>query len=239
MKHCIAVTLLVLAGLILAGCASTPAPRPAPSREARVHVVKPGQTLYRISQYYGTTVDAIVRANKIHDVRELQVGQRLWIPPAPTAAALLRGNGSRAPARVSAARFGAIDPRGRATGELQFSWPLRGDVSSVYGFRKGAHHDGIDIPMRPGTPVRASESGRVIHSGNRLSGYGNIIIVKHAGEFSTVYAHNKRNLVREGDFVEKGQIIAEVGDTGRTTAPHLHFEIRRNGAPNNPLHYLP
>ena len=239
MKRRIAVAFLICAGLVLAGCASTPGPRPAPSQESRVHVVKSGETLYRISQHYGTTVDAIVRANRIHDVRELQIGQRLWIPAAPSAAALLSGNGGRGPARVSAARFGAIDPRGRTTGELRFSWPLRGDVSSVYGFRKGAHHDGVDIPARHGTPVRASESGRVIYSDARLSGYGNIIIVKHAGEFSTVYAHNKRNLVREGDFVEKGQIIAEVGDTGRTTAPHLHFEIRRNGAPNDPLHYLP
>jgi murein DD-endopeptidase MepM/ murein hydrolase activator NlpD len=79
----------------------------------------------------------------------------------------------------------------------------------------------------------------VIHSGNTLAGYGNTVIIKHVGKFSTVYAHNRRNLVREGDFVERGQVIAEVGDTGRTTAPHLHFEIRRNGSPNNPLHYLP
>ena len=107
MKQRIAVAFLVCAGLFLAGCASTPGPRSAPSEGSRVHVVNSGDTLYRISQYYGSTVDAIVRANRIHDVRELQVGQRLWIPQAPTASALL--NGSRGPARVSAARCSRTD----------------------------------------------------------------------------------------------------------------------------------
>jgi murein DD-endopeptidase MepM/ murein hydrolase activator NlpD len=200
-------------------------------------VVRKGENLYRIAQRYGTSVDAIVRANRIADVRELQIGQRLWIPNGTAAYAARNGGGGGV--RHAANPWGAVDPRGRTSGEPRFIWPVDGKVSSAYGFRNGAHHDGIDIPARRGTPVRAAESGRVIHSGNTLAGYGNTVIIKHVGKFSTVYAHNRRNLVREGDFVERGQVIAEVGDTGRTTAPHLHFEIRRNGSPNNPLHYLP
>jgi murein DD-endopeptidase MepM/ murein hydrolase activator NlpD len=87
--------------------------------------------------------------------------------------------------------------------------------------------------------VRAAESGRVIHAGDPLAGYGNLIIVKHTGRYSTVYAHNRKNLVRQGEFVEKGQVIAEVGDSGNATSPHLHFEVRENGSPRNPLGYLP
>ena len=79
----------------------------------------------------------------------------------------------------------------------------------------------------------------MIHSDSKLAGYGNMIIIKHTGNISTVYAHNRKNKVRVGQFVEKGEIIAEVGSTGRTTAPHLHFEVRRDGRPRDPLHYLP
>jgi murein DD-endopeptidase MepM/ murein hydrolase activator NlpD len=117
-------------------------------------------------------------------------------------------------------------------------WPLSGRVTSGFGMRNGAHHDGIDIPARMGSVIRAAESGRVVHADSSLAGYGNMIIVKHTGDISTVYAHNSRNLVHVGDFVDKGQIIAEVGQTGRTTAPHLHFEVRRDGKPRNPVDYL-
>ena len=79
----------------------------------------------------------------------------------------------------------------------------------------------------------------MVHSDSRLAGYGNMIIIKHAGKVSTVYAHNRANLVKVGEFVKKGQVIAEVGRTGRTTAPHLHFEVREDGRARNPLSYLP
>jgi murein DD-endopeptidase MepM/ murein hydrolase activator NlpD len=105
--------------------------------------------------------------------------------------------------------------------------------------RRLAHHDGIDISASQGSLIRAAEAGRVVHSGNKLSGYGNLIIIKHAGAFATVYAHNARNLARVGQFIEKGEVIAEVGRTGRASAPHLHFEVRRDGKPRNPVDYLP
>ncbi len=78
----------------------------------------------------------------------------------------------------------------------------------------------------------------MVHSDNSLAGYGNMVILKHAGVYSTVYAHNRRNLVKVGEFVQRGQVIAEVGRTGRSTAPHLHFEVRKNGRATNPLDYL-
>ena len=190
--------------------------------------MKRGETLWRISQRYDSTVVAIARVNRLEDPTKIAVGQRLVVPAGiKRASARSRG----------ASRWTRSDRRGRSLAN-GFSWPVRGKLASRYGMRDNAHHDGIDISGKRGTRILAAEAGRVIHSDNSLAGYGNMIILKHTGVYSTVYAHNRRNLVKVGQFVEKGQAIAELGDTGRTTAPHLHFEIRRDGRPANPLDYL-
>jgi murein DD-endopeptidase MepM/ murein hydrolase activator NlpD len=123
--------------------------------------------------------------------------------------------------------------------DIRLAWPVRGRLSSRFGRRNGRQHDGIDIPARPGTPILASAAGRVIHSGKGLGDYGRSIIVKHAGRFSSVYAHNRRNRVKKGDFVERGDLIGEVGSSGNASGPHVHFELRRDSRPVDPLPYLP
>ncbi len=100
-------------------------------------------------------------------------------------------------------------------------------------------HDGIDIGAKPGSPVVAAADGTVVYADNRLAGYGNLIIVRHRDNLFTAYAHNRRNLVHQGDKVRSGQKIALVGRTGRATGPHLHFEVRRGTTPVDPLLYLP
>jgi murein DD-endopeptidase MepM/ murein hydrolase activator NlpD len=118
-------------------------------------------------------------------------------------------------------------------------WPLsRTKLTSRFGRRNGQPHEGIDLSAPKGTTIRAAESGKVIHSG-RLGAYGLVVIVKHAGNYRSVYAHARKLFVRKGQFVEKAQKLAEVGMTGRTTGPHLHFEIRRKEVPKDPLLYLP
>lgn len=206
----------------------------APLGKEVVHVLRPGENLYRISLHYGVPVERVIRANRLRDVHALAVGQRLRIPGArrdPPAVALVPPNGiaPRPPDRRIALR----------DSDLSFAWPLRGRVSSRFGSRGNGRHEGIDIPARAGTPIFAAEAGRVIHSGGRLGDYGNVVIVKHEGRYTTVYAHNRRNLVRKGDFVEKGQPIAQVGSSGNASAPHLHFEIRRDRRPHDPMLYLP
>jgi murein DD-endopeptidase MepM/ murein hydrolase activator NlpD len=217
--------------LALAGCASTP--------DGPEHVMRPGENLYRLSRYYGVSVDAIKRANHIGDATAIQVGERLVIPgaaKAPPAGSLAyvpeaaaASHGSRASRRALA----------RRETDLEFTWPVRGHLSSKFGRRRGRRHEGIDIPAKAGTPVHAAEAGRVIHSGRGLGDYGKVVIVKHAGRYSTVYAHNRRNRVRKGEFVEKGQVIAEVGKTGNASGAHVHFELRRDRRPEDPLLYLP
>lgn len=112
-------------------------------------------------------------------------------------------------------------------------------MTSGFGWRNKRQHEGIDIPAKPGTPIHAAEAGRVIHSGGGRGDYGQVVILKHAGRYSTVYAHNRRNRVRKGEFVEQGDVIAEVGTSGNATGPHVHFEVRVDRTPLDPLLFLP
>jgi murein DD-endopeptidase MepM/ murein hydrolase activator NlpD len=114
----------------------------------------------------------------------------------------------------------------------------RGVVSSGFGIRDGAKHDGVDIAAPAGTPVYAADSGVVIFSGT-LHGYGNTVIIRHDDNYVTVYGHNQRNLVREGIRVSRGDEIGAIGRSGRTTGANLHFEVRRDNVAQDPLAYLP
>lgn len=121
-----------------------------------------------------------------------------------------------------------------STGE--FAWPVPASkrVSSKFGKRWGRHHDGIDISAREGTSIVAAGDGIVVYSGSELGGYGNITVIAHKDGFFTVYAHAQKNYTSKGDRVHRGQVIAKVGQTGRSTGPHLHFEIRHDSRPINP-----
>ncbi len=122
----------------------------------------------------------------------------------------------------------------------KFAWPVPAhhEVSSSFGHRWGRKHDGIDITANVGDQILAAEEGEVIYSGNKIGGYGNITIIQHSDGFYTVYAHAKKNYKERGEKVKKGELIALVGMTGRTTGPHLHFEIRRNSESLDPRHFL-
>ena len=146
-------------------------------------------------------------------------------PPGPSA--------PKAPRKTARAR------RPQAGSRRQpFTWPVRGKITARFDPRHDSLNDGIDISAPSGTPVRATLAGQVIYS-DKLRGYGNLIILRHRGGYASVYAHNRRNLVRQGQKVTRRQVIAEVGATGRVTTPHLHFEIRRNNVARDPLSYLP
>ncbi|MGI8792471.1 MAG: murein hydrolase activator EnvC family protein, partial [Acidimicrobiales bacterium] len=136
-----------------------------------------------------------------------------------------------------ASRSSSIDTGGRVSG-AGLIWPVRGTVTSEYGYRWGRQHAGIDISASTGTPIGASKAGIVIYSGS-MSGYGNVVIVDHGGGFSTLYAHQSRLAVGDGASVSQGEVVGYVGNTGRSTGPHLHFETRVNGDAQNPRRYLP
>lgn len=128
-------------------------------------------------------------------------------------------------------------PRAGVSG-AGFIWPTGcGSVSRGFGANQG-NHRGLDICAPTGTPVRASRAGTVLYSGNKLSGFGNVVIIEHGGGLATVYGHNRRNLVKSGQRVSQGQEIAEVGQTGNATTPHCHFEVRRDSTAVDPMPML-
>lgn len=224
--------LLIIALLVLPLASPIACGGRKPSPTQTVHRVARGENLYRIGMRYGVPAKEIARANGIRDVTGLRVGQRLVIPRPASGRRSSPSTRQEAEARRRA-RQSAIQQ-----GQLQFAWPVRGRLSSRFGMRSGRPHEGLDVAASRGTSIYAAEAGRVIHSG-RLGSYGLVVIVKHEGSYRTVYAHASRLLVKKGAFVERGQKIAEVGSTGRSTGPHLHFEIRRSESPQDPLAYLP
>jgi murein DD-endopeptidase MepM/ murein hydrolase activator NlpD len=125
-------------------------------------------------------------------------------------------------------------------GAPAFRWPARGRVINNYGARvNGSTNDGIDLAVPEGTPVRSADDGVVAYAGNELKGYGNLVLVRHANGFVTAYANGSELLVKRNDQVHKGQVILKSGQTGNAAAPQLHFEIRKNSAPVDPMQYLP
>jgi murein DD-endopeptidase MepM/ murein hydrolase activator NlpD len=130
-------------------------------------------------------------------------------------------------------------PDAHPRGAPKLAWPIDGGtVSSQYGTRGRRHHDGIDISVHYGAPVYAAAQGEVVYAGS-LRGYGRMIIIQHAHGFVTVYAHNARQDVETGHRVKRGELIAHVGRTGRTTGVNLHFEVRKDNVAYDPLAFLP
>jgi murein DD-endopeptidase MepM/ murein hydrolase activator NlpD len=136
-------------------------------------------------------------------------------------------------ARIRAAQANSTVRRG--SGAL--IWPVNAPITSPFGMRWGRMHEGIDLGAAYGTPIAAAASGTVIYAG-WMEGYGNLTVIDHGGGLSTAYGHQSHIAVSIGEQVAQGQIIGNVGSTGHSTGPHLHFEVRVNGAPVDPLGYL-
>jgi lipoprotein NlpD len=196
------------------------------------HQVRSGENVYRISKAYGVSVKQLAEANHLRDPTRIEVGQRLLIPGArrelPVSLITPRTATARPPQREELRR-----------GTPPLSWPVTaGTVTSGFGERNQSFHDGIDISAPVGTPVYAADDGDVIYC-DVLRGYGNVIIVRHSHGLATVYAHNQTNRVREGQRVRRGELIGNVGDSGRTTGANLHFEVRQDNVARDPLFFLP
>jgi len=227
---------------------SSTRPRPPAAPAACAYTVRSGDSVSRIAARHGVSRSAIVAANQLERPDALRVGRRLSIPgcqarreprsdvarqAAPTDGVLLARVGPR---RVrTPLHFGPPDLNGRA---IDFAWPVMGPVASPFGRRRTGWHAGIDIKAPVGTPILAAATGRVLLSGTERY-YGRVVKIEHANGFVTIYAHNLQNLVAFGDEVQAGTVIATVGRTGRSTAYHLHFEVRQDGMAYNPVHLLP
>jgi len=205
--------------------------KPSPLEKKGVyHVVEKHQTLFRISKTYGVDLKNVASLNGIIDPGRIQTGQRIFIP------------GAKRVLKVEVYIEDVVEGSGHqeeiAYKKMNFIWPVEGRLRDGFDEAEGRRHMGIDISSPTGTAIKASGSGKVIYSGNTIRGYGNLIILRHPEEFVTIYGHNEVNLVEEGEWVERGQVIGKVGQTGRATGPHLHFEIRKKNKAVDPLLFL-
>jgi murein DD-endopeptidase MepM/ murein hydrolase activator NlpD len=220
--HCI----LLVCAFGLFGCATgrSPAPSTAIPAAGLQHVVRPGETLAAIGRTYGIAWQTLAKVNQLADPHRIEVGQAIWIPPS--------GQDSHAhpPTLATPSRF---------TPNRLLQWPAQGGLSSGFGMRGGRLHAGIDISGERGTPIVAAADGTVLFSGWGPSGYGHTVMLSHDHGLITLYAHNERNVVRQGARVQRGQIIAFMGDSGRASGTHLHFEVHQGGRLTDPLHWLP
>jgi len=182
------------------------------------HTVQAGDTVWSIARMHRMTPAAVVRLNSLADENRIQLGVILQVTGGPPAD-LKRRN------RVSLAVRPAM------------AWPSRGVLTSRYGLRGRRHHHGIDIGAPIGTPITAARDGVVKFVG-WLGGYGALVILDHGAGLTTWYGHASRLLVEVGQRVQGGQVIARVGTTGNVTGPNLHFEVRRNNRPLDPLQFL-
>jgi len=233
-----------------------------------VHVVNPGETLASIAHHNHISVAELAKANNLDAGAKLKLGSRLTVPSktaaaapaaplgavatAPAVAAVPVANSKvAAAAPQQSARYAQANPQpeeateapvksSEATGALPtFRWPVRGKVIAGYGAKtNGKSNDGINLAVPEGTPVKAAEDGVVAYSGNELKGYGNLILVRHANGYVTAYAHASELLVKRGDTIKRGQVIAKSGQSGEVASPQLHFEIRKGSQPVDPLQFL-
>ena len=219
-----------------------------PRRGERLHVIRPGDTLSEIAAAYGFSVDALRRANRLPPTGHLLVGEALRIPAAEAAHALAESPQPAAPHEAALWRASQPPvegpPQAPFAPSRRFIWPVAGQLTSPFGERGHVmggggtqFHAGIDISVPQGTPVQAAQEGTVAFAGYN-GAYGKVVKLDHANGFSTLYAHNSRLLVYVGQTIEVGQVICLSGSTGRSTGPHLHFEVHKDGWPVDPLPYL-
>jgi murein DD-endopeptidase MepM/ murein hydrolase activator NlpD len=216
---------------VLAACGSAPV---APG----FYRVERGDTLSKIARSNRQPVQNIVRWNNLSNPDSIEVGQVLRVVPPAGAASTsgaLRSSGNSSAAAASRAATADGAPTAAPAATISLVWPADGTV-----FRRfdGGNSKGIDISAPAGTPIVAAAPGTVVYAGNGLRGYGNLLILKHNGEYLTAYAHNRVLLVKEGESVKSGEKIAEMGDTD-TDRVMLHFELRYQGRSIDPSRALP
>jgi murein DD-endopeptidase MepM/ murein hydrolase activator NlpD len=232
-----------------------------------VHVVNHGDTLMSIARRNHISAGELAKANGLEPGAKLRIGMKLTVPtravgvPASPSVVAQATPTSTAPMTKMAVVTADSQQKARlaqttnveeapatetpvkaaeATGALPtFRWPVRGKVIAGYGAKtNGKANDGINLAVPEGTPVKAAEDGVVTYSGNELKGYGNLVLVHHSNGYVTAYAHASELLVKRGDTIRRGQVIAKSGQSGDVGSPQLHFEIRKGSAPVDPLQFL-
>jgi murein DD-endopeptidase MepM/ murein hydrolase activator NlpD len=234
------------------------APEPGRGRE-HIHVVAQGEGLMAIARRSGVSLADLARANNLQPYSQLKVGDRLTIPggrevaarqaPAPKVAqprSVAAGKVASIPpqtahiAKSEVRETESVSHKAEPAGAIpSFRWPVKGRIIAGFGPRSnGTQNDGINLAVPEGTPVKAADDGVVAYAGNELKGYGNLVLIRHAGGYVSAYANASNLVVKRGETVKRGQVIAHAGQTGNVTSPQLHFEIRKGSTPVDPTKFL-
>jgi murein DD-endopeptidase MepM/ murein hydrolase activator NlpD len=230
---------------------------------ANIHIVAPGESLIGIARRNHMSLSALARANNIQPDTRLNIGDRITVPggghmaarqpsspppqlarsrtvPANKVASLPTQNARMATQEPAVtATVNATKNAEAAGGMPSFRWPVHGRVIAGFGPKpNGVQNDGINLAVPQGTPIKAAGDGVVAYAGNELKGYGNLVLIRHANGYVSAYANASELLVKRGDSIKRGQVIAHAGQTGNVTSPQLHFEIRKGSTPVDPTKYL-
>ncbi|MBL10189.1 MAG: peptidase M23 [Acidiferrobacteraceae bacterium] len=224
----------------------------SPNQQSSARIVREGDTLYMIAWEVGIDYRLIAKWNGLSSPYFIEEGKRIRLtqPRKMITNQSYSGSGSINDKLNESSDLpeenvisvkkrksdGFIPSKNKNETGFDWLWPSEGEVINQFSDIKG--QNGIDIAFDEGSAVLAAASGKVVYAGAGLRGYGNLLIIQHDEIYLSAYAHNRRLFVEEGTFVERGKLIAEMGDTDAESA-RLHFEIRRNGEPVNPLNYLP
>jgi len=199
-------------------------------------------TVEKLADKYGSFVESVYVANQIDKNTPLVAGKELFLPGAAKVAAVAESPSpgvKRMAGRTTRRTIATVV----VTSSGRLRWPVMGQISSPFGWRRSpfgrrrVFHSGLDIRAPRGRGIVSAGEGRVVYAG-WMSGYGKTVVISHAGGITTLYGHCSSLMVGSGSYIRRGQLIARVGSTGRSTGNHLHFEVRRNSTPMNPLRFL-
>lgn len=223
--------------------------------KAPVYIVKPGDTLYSVAKANGQSPSFLAGVNDLKEPYTLNVGQRLYLARTDSAPNTIKpvsekevpvaGNktqvSNKKPTQVTPVEqnipIKVVSGRTRTVGGVTWMWPTQGKVIKQFSLAEQGNK-GIDIAGSRGQTISAAADGQVVYAGSALRGYGNLVIINHANEYLSAYAHNDSLLVKEGQRVKRGQQIARMGSTDAESV-RLHFEVRYRGQSANPVNYLP
>ena len=202
----------------------------------KVHIVKKGHTLYDIANCYEVSISDIMKINQLKNNDKIYLGDKLFIPLYDNTNQTNCNNITK----VTITKEVNKTTEKKKNNNYSYMWPVKGKIISKFGLlAKGLRNDGINISADIGNPVLAIESGKIVYAGNEIQAFGNLILIKHHNDKTSAYAHLDKINVKKGESVNKGQIIALVGNSGKVSIPQLHFEIRDKDGPLDPLKYLP
>jgi len=211
-----------------------------PMSTLRMHVAQKGDTLYSVAWRYGKDYRDLAYINDLKPPYTIVAGQRLQLSPrklVTETTTRLQPTISKNTQEVTQTTIPMLEQEPHIAPPSAWQWPALGKIINRFAVNNGGNK-GIEIAGIAGNAIWATAAGKVVYAGNGLRGYGNLLIVKHNEEFLSAYAHNSKLLVKEGELVKAGQVIAEMGDT-EAQQVMLHFEIRKAGKPVDPLQYLP